>query len=129
MKAPPRSIQLVIGIGVGALAFGLTTALLAPEPGLMETAPSEVIGYWETDDERYVDRGFEILEAQFRLWVGPDEVLPYPIRSVRVERLDSLVTYEIIYGVPGGEDRHEMTVGPAGEAVTRQPAQVRWTRR
>jgi hypothetical protein len=118
-------------VWLAALVTGLMVS--ACGSGGMErsgTAPPEIRGRWITDDARYGDRAFEILEDSLVFEVGDGELTTHSIESLLHRPDPRGAAFEIDHTVPeGGLMTFSFTYVPTEDAIYfKNQARIKWTR-
>lgn len=127
LRSPRR--KALIGGAVAVVAFVVIRALIGPDPAVVEGTPAEIVGTWETSDERYADRSFVIRDGEFWLQVALDSVVPYAIDQIRrFERADHQ-EYELTYHTRDGAATQVFLLNPDGTLRLKNPPDVVWRRR
>ncbi len=85
-----------------ALVLLVGTVAVRPTEESSIPVPMELIGWWNTDDLRYIDRGFRITSSSLTLHVPDSGPRVRPIEAVRVEPDGSDRQYEIDYASESG---------------------------
>ena len=126
-----RTAKRIAGALTLVVAFLVVRAITAPDPSILDEVPPSILGRWVTDDERYRDREFIILEEEFRLRVGsaPEDVRAFPLREIYHFGEEAGTRFEIVYASADGDSSHEMTLLADGTVRLRNPPEVVWRRR
>ena len=103
--------------------------MLAPDPGLLDSPPPEILGTWVTADARYDDRAFVIREDEFHLQVASGQTHVSSVNAIRRTTHAEYDVYQITYFTPEGESVHEVHLYPDGTVRLRNPSDVVWVRR
>jgi hypothetical protein len=82
---------------VALIVVGGTIAMGVDRPDKNDLMPRELIGWWNSDDARYADRGFRISGSTLTLQVPDSGHMDFEILGFRAERTDSINLYEIEY--------------------------------
>ena len=115
--------------GIALVAILGTRAWAGRPPPTIEVLPPSLIGTWVTDDERYADRGFVIMQDDLELHVGDGVVSYHSILSVKETVEADHWAYQINYTSSDGPAMMEVFLHTDGILRLKNPNHVIWTRR
>jgi hypothetical protein len=121
-------LKVALGISIALSAVLVLDIVASMEPEGLETPPVSILGTWVTDDARYADRAFEMLENEIVLHVGDGVTTRHAIQSIERDALGDSWNYEIIYASPDGEQTLAFVVHPGGILRLKNPSEVIWRR-